>query len=69
VGNYILSVGSKVFVLCVLSRVDLSVGKRAAARESGPPLNWNVCFWHRNLPWELGRWRDCCQLRERPSAV
>jgi len=50
-------------VLCVLLCDSLSVGKCAAARDTGPPWSWDVCFWHGNLPWELDRERDCCQAQ------
>jgi len=29
--------------------------KRVCDGWSGPPQSWDVCFWHRNLPWELDR--------------
>jgi len=45
VGNYILPIGSKVIGLCVLSCGDLSLRKCAAARDTGPLRNCDVCFW------------------------
>jgi len=42
VGNYILSIGSKITVLCVLLCEGLSVGKCAAAGDTGPPWSWDV---------------------------
>jgi len=47
----ILSIGSKVIVLCVLSCADLRVC--AAASLGGHGVG--MCFWHGNLPWELDR--------------
>jgi len=42
VGNYILSIGSKIIVLCVLLCDGLGVGKCVAAGDTGPPWNWDV---------------------------
>jgi len=42
VGNYILSIGSKVIVLCVLLCDSLSVGKCVAAGDSGLLRSWDV---------------------------
>jgi len=54
VGNSILSIGSEVIVLCVLSCGDLSSRENVVAGDTGPPCNWDVYFWHGgNLPWEL----------------
>jgi len=41
-GNYILSIGSKIIVLCVLLCEGLSVGKCAAAGDTGLRRNWDV---------------------------
>jgi len=37
VGNYILSIGSEVIVLCVPSCGDLTLGECAAGRDTGLP--------------------------------
>jgi len=42
VDNYILSIGSKITVLCVLLCDGLNVGKCAAAGDNGPPRSWDV---------------------------
>jgi len=42
VGNYILPIGSKIIVLCVLLCDGLSVGKCAVPGETGPPWSWDV---------------------------
>jgi len=42
VGNYSLSIGSKIIVLCVLLCDSLSVGKCAAAGDTGPPRSGDV---------------------------
>jgi len=43
VGNCILSIGSKIIVLCVLLCEGLSVGKSAVAGDTGPPRqSWDV---------------------------
>jgi len=55
VGNYILSIGSKIIVLCVLLCEGLSVGKCAAAGDSGPPRSRDV-FPPRYLADILGHW-------------
>jgi len=54
VGNYILSVGSEVIVLCVLSCGDLSSKEYVVVGDTKPPWNWDVYVWHGgNLSWEL----------------
>jgi len=42
VGNYILPIGSKIIVLCVLLCDSLSVGKYSAAGDTEPPQSWDV---------------------------
>jgi len=42
VGNYILPIGSKIIVLCVLLCDDLSVAKCAVAGDTGPQQSWDV---------------------------
>jgi len=42
VGNYVLSIGSKIIVLCVLLCDGLSVGMCAAAGDNWPPRSWDV---------------------------
>jgi len=32
-------------VLCVLSCSHLSLRECVAVRDTGPPQNWDVCFW------------------------
>jgi len=54
VGIYILSIESKVIVLCVLICEGLSLGKCAAAGDTGPPWrSWDV-FPQRYLAGILG---------------
>jgi len=43
VGNYILSIGSKIIVLCVLFCEGLSVGKCVVTRDTGQ-LRSGLCF-------------------------
>jgi len=42
VGNYILPIGSKIIVLCVLLCEGLSIGKCVAARDTGLPRSGDV---------------------------
>jgi len=69
VGNYVLSIGSEVIVLYVLSCSDLSERKCAAAKDTGPLSNWMcVSGMETCLGNEIGT-EIAARLRERALGV